>query len=133
MLHLTKVAFGCSALTDLVAAVDRRAADGRVNMTTRYAPKRAAEILDGGSLFWIIKHQLIARADILGFEPDGAGRHNIILRAKVIPVAAIPRRAHQGWRYLESTDAPRDVLDGEIGGDDLPTELISELAGLSLL
>jgi hypothetical protein len=133
MLHLTKVAFGCSALAGLVAAVERRAVDGRVYMTTRYAPKRAAEILEGGSLFWIIKHQLVARADILAFEPDGGGKHNIILRAKVIPVAAIPRRAHQGWRYLEADNAPRDVLAGEMGGDELPPELIGELAGLSLL
>ncbi len=133
MLHLTRVAFGCSSLADLVAVIDHRAADGRVNMTTRYAPKRAAEILEGGSLFWIIKHQLVARAEILAFEPDGAGRHNIMLRAKVVPVAAIPRRAHQGWRYLESANAPRDVLEGEISGDVLPPGLIGELAGLSLL
>jgi hypothetical protein len=133
MLHMTRVAFGCTSLADLVAAIDRRSSDGTVFMTTRYIPKRAAEIVDGGSLYWIIKHQLVARAQVLGFEPDGQGRHNIMLTAKVVPVQAIPRRAHQGWRYLEAAAAPRDLVDGNMSGDELPPELIGELAGLSLI
>jgi hypothetical protein len=133
MLHMTRVAFGCSSLADLAASIDSRSSGGRVFLTTRYIPKRASEIAGGGSLYWIIKHQLVARADVIGFEPDGQGRHHIILAAKVIPVATMPRRAHQGWRYLEPTDAPRDLMDGDIKGDELPPELIGELAGLSLL
>lgn len=133
MLHMTRVAFGCSSLADLVASVDSRKVGQRVLLTTRYIPKRAAEIADGGSLYWIIKHQLVARATVLGFEPDGAGRYHILLTAKVIPVATMPRRAHQGWRYLEPSDAPRDLVDGDMTGDELPPALIGELAGLSLL
>jgi hypothetical protein len=133
MLHMTRVAFGCSSLADLVASIDSRKVGERVFLTTRYIPKRAAEIADGGSLYWIIKHQLVARAGVLGFEPDGAGRHHILLKAKVIPVATLPRRAHQGWRYLEPADAPCDLASGDMTGDELPPELIGELAGLSLL
>jgi hypothetical protein len=133
MLHMTRVAFGCSNLADLVASIESRVLGGRVCLTTRYIPKRAAEIADGGSLYWIIKHQLIARATVLGFEPDGHGRHHILLRAEVVPVATTPRRAHQGWRYLEATSVPRDLIDGSISGDELPPELIGELAGLSLI
>jgi hypothetical protein len=133
MLHMTRVAFGCTSLSDLVVSIDSRKVGEHVFLTTRYIPKRAAEIADGGSLYWIIKHQLVARAEVLGFEPDGAGRHHILLRAKVIPVATVPRRAHQGWRYLEPSDAPRDLMAGDMTGDELPPALIGELAGLSLL
>ncbi len=133
MLNLTKVAFGCAALSDLVAAVERRARGGEVNMTTRYLPKRQAEILGGGSLFWIIKHQLVARATILRFDEAAEGRHDIILEANVIPVRPLAKRAHQGWRYLAGEDAPADLFDGVVDGDALPDDLMGELAGLSLI
>jgi hypothetical protein len=61
-LNITKVAYGCTSLTMLVAAVARRAEDGQVRMTTRYIPKRHADIVAGGSLYWIVKHQIVARA-----------------------------------------------------------------------
>lgn len=134
MLHITKVAYGCSSLAELVERVAARVAlDGQMFMSTRYLPKRQAEVLAGGSLFWIIKHQLVARAGILGFAANDAGRHDILLEPRVIPVKPYPRRAHQGWRYLEGSDAPADVLDGNMAGDELPPELIGELAGLSLI
>jgi hypothetical protein len=132
-LHLSKLAYGCTALPELVAAVDRRAVDGRVNMTTRYLPKRHAEILGGGSLYWIIKHQIVARAPILAFEPSSDGRIDIMLKASVIPVRPAPRRAHQGWRYLESSDAPGDLLGDDGDTSALPAALAIELAELSLV
>ncbi len=132
-LHLTKVAYGCTSLAMLVEAVERRAVQGQVRMTTRYIPKRSAEIIDGGSLYWIVKHQLVARARVLGFEETADGRHDIVLEARVIPVRTIPRKAHQGWRYLEAGDAPADLADGTMSGDALPPELIGELADLSLI
>lgn len=134
MLHITKVAYGCSSLAELTERVAARVAtDGQMFMSTRYLPKRQAEILGGGSLFWIIKHQLVARAGILGFAENGAGRHDILLEPRVIPVKPYPRRAHQGWRYLETSDALVDLMDASISGDELPPELIGELAELSLL
>ncbi len=134
MLHLTKVAYGCTSLADLTERVARRAAvEGQMFMTTRYLPKRHAEILGGGSLFWIIKHQLVARAVIMNFTQNAEGRMDIMLEPRVIPVRPIPRRAHQGWRYLEGADAPSDLIDGSLEGDILPAGLISELSDLSLI
>mgnify|MGYP000890143813 CR=1 FL=1 len=133
-LHLTKVAFGATSYADLVRRVSLHASDGIVRMTTRFLPKRHEEILAGGSLFWIIKHQLVGRAKILAFEATPEGRHHIVLEAKVVPVSPHPRRAHQGWRYLEAADAPTDLGSGDIeGGDELPDALLRELAELSLI
>jgi hypothetical protein len=132
-LHLTKVAFGVTSLAMLEAVVERRSTDGVVRMTTRYIPKRHIEIVGQGSLFWIIKHQLVARAPILRFDPAPDGRHDIVLEARVTPVRPMPRRAHQGWRYMENGDAPTDLVDGEVTGDAMPLDLIGKLADLSLI
>lgn len=134
-LHLSRVAFGAAALADLVQRIEANRTGDTVRLTTRYLPKRHAEILDGGSLYWIIKHQLVGRARVLGFEDTPEGRVNIVLEAKVIPVNPIARRAHQGWRYLEDKDTPSDLGSVREGEDvsDLPPTLMSELADLSLI
>ncbi len=129
-LNLTKVAYGMTSLAELQAVVARRAVDGTVRMTTRYRPKRAAE-MDGGSLFWIIKHQLSARANLIGFEDGEGGRTDIVLEAMVRPVHPIPKRAHQGWRYLLEIDAPTD-LDAGLLAADIPPELMAELVNAGL-
>jgi hypothetical protein len=133
-LHLTKVAFGATGLPDLVSRIDARAHAGEVRMTTRYLPKRHAEIEGIGSLYWIVRHQLIARARIIRFDPTPDGRMDIVLEARVIPVRPAPRRAHQGWRYLEDADAPED-LGGLMSQEDdaLPAALLSDLAELALI
>jgi hypothetical protein len=133
-LHLTKVAFGATSLDDLVNRVAARAMNGEVRMTTRFLPKRHEEIIGGGSLYWIIRHQLVGRAPIKRFDPTPEGRMDIVLEAKVIPVRPQPRRAHQGWRYLDAADAPED-LGGLMGADsdDLPAPLLRELALLALI
>ncbi len=132
-LHITKVAYGMSSLSELCEVVERRAAgSSEMFMTTRYLPKRHAEILGGGSLYWIIKHQIVARARILRFDPTPDGRHDIVLEARPIAVRPFSRRAHQGWRYLEGTDAPGDIAD-MASGDILPADLAGTLAELSLL
>lgn len=130
MLHMTRVAFGCSSLDDLVA---RLAARGEiVRLTTRYRPKRHAELV-GGSLYWILKHRLIGRSEILGFEDAEGGKTDIVIRGQVIPVIALPRRAHQGWRYLEANDAPANLGDVTGGADALPAALAGELSAMGLL
>ncbi len=128
-LHLTRIAYGCSSLAELEAAIARRAVNGRIILTTRNRPRRAEELV-GGALYWIVRHQLVARSAIIGFGDADDGRTNILLEAKLTLVAPMPRRAHQGWRYLADGDAPRD-LDGE-GGDAMPPELASELAEVGL-
>ena len=134
-LYLTKVAFGATSYADLVRRVTTHSADGMVRMTTRFLPKRHDEIVAGGSLYWIIKHQLVGRAQVLAFEERADGRIDIVLEAKVIPVSPIARRAHQGWRYLDDKDAPTDLGHVSEGEDvsDLPPALLSELADLSLI
>ena len=131
-LHLTRIAFGCSGIDVLEARLAERAINGVTFLTTRYRPKRSAELI-GGSLFWIIKHQLVARMEIADFVEDEAiKKWNIIVKMPLIAVQPYPRRAHQGWRYLNASDAPPDVLAGEGGGERLPASLTAELSGLGL-
>ena len=132
LLHLTKVAVGCSDAELLRLRLTGRAEAGETYITTRYRPTRHTELI-GGSLYWIIKHQLVARSRILRFEEDDRGHCLIRLEAALVHVRVRPKRAHQGWRYLSSTDAPAD-LGGET--DDLaalPTGLVRELASLYLI
>lgn len=130
-LHLTKVAFAIDHVDQLSERLAARHAAGEA-MTTRYLPKRVAE-LDGGSLFWILKHRLVARSPILGFGEAEGGRAAIHLGPRLILVEARPKRAHQGWRYLEEADAPADLGGAGSGADELPPRLIGELVALGLL
>lgn len=132
-LHLTRVAFGATGIDHLAERLRARAAAGPLSLTTRYLPKRHAEIAGIGSLFWIIKHQLVARSPITGFGEAEGGKVAIQLDPQLMLVRAVPKRAHQGWRYLEGADAPADLVDTAIGGDSMPPALMSELAALALL
>ncbi|MGJ3649350.1 DUF1489 family protein [Sphingomonas sp. GlSt437] len=133
-LHLTKVAFGAASVEHLAERLAARAAAGPVALTTRYLPKRHEEIAGQGSLYWIIKHQLVARSPILGFGEAEGGRTAILIRPEAIRLQPVPRRAHQGWRYLEAKDAPLDLgAEGSADMAALPPELIGELAALALL
>ena len=99
-MNITKVAFGCSSLEILQERIAARAENEVAVVTTRNRPTRHAEVV-GGSLFWIIKHHLVARQTILGFaEVENEKRWRILLDAKLVLVHSQPRRAHQGWRYL---------------------------------
>ena len=135
-LHLTKVAYGAQSMDELHTWFKNRGEEAK--LTTRYMPKRAAEIAppDGkkrGSLFWVYKHQLVARSEILRFEDADAGRTHIVISARLIDVYPVPKRAHQGWRYLADEDAPRDLADGELAGDAMPGKLAGDLARLGLV
>ncbi len=132
-LHLTKVAFGATSLDHLATRLRERSADGPVFLTTRYLPKRHEEIIGGGSLFWIIKHTLVARSPILQFGEAEGGRVAIHIDPALVLTEGRPKRAHQGWRYLEAADAPADLGDGVLAGDAMPVGLIGELAALGLI
>lgn len=133
-LHLTKVAFGATSLDQLVERLRARAAAGPVALTTRYLPKRHAEIAGQGSLFWIVKHQLVARSPILGFGDAEGGRVAILLSPEPVLVQARGKRAHQGWRYLEGADAPPDLGGGAVEGmSAMPATLQGALAELALI
>ncbi|MBQ1497822.1 MAG: DUF1489 domain-containing protein [Sphingomonas sp.] len=130
-LHLTKVAFGCDSVDYLAQRLAARG--GTWGLTTRYLPKRHEEIGGEGSLFWILKHQLVGRTPILGFGEAEDGRTAILMEPRLILVAARPKRAHQGWRYLEAKDAPPDLGEAGAGIDALPAALMGELSGLGLI
>jgi hypothetical protein len=132
-LHLSKVAFSCASVDTLARRQQARLADGIVPLVTRFMPKRADELI-GGSLYWIVKHRLVARNRILGFAVrERDGRTIIRLDPELVRVRLDPKRAHQGWRYLAAEDAPLD-LDGEPDGlDALPPALLGKLAGLALV
>ena len=132
-LHITKVAVGCPDVDALARRLSGRAIEGETYITTRYRPTRHAELI-GGSLYWILKHQLIARSPILRFEEDERGHCLIRLADPIVAVRVRPKRAHQGWRYLTEADAPADLGGAET--DDLaalPIGLVRELASLYLI
>ena len=133
-LHLTKVAFGSTSVDILAERLRARAADGPVFLTTRYLPKRHGEVAGQGSLYWIIRHQLVARSPILAFGDAEGGRVAIHIDPDLRLVLAQPRRAHQGWRYLEADDAPAD-LDGDSadGLAAMPAALVGKLSELALI
>ena len=130
-LHLSKVAFACRDIEALQTRIAGRAQNGEVRIATRMRPKRAAELI-GGSLHWIVKHRLVAAQEILRFEDREDGRIDIVCSAELIAVGPVPRRAHQGWRYLEESDAPKK--DGDpTGVMELPPRLYGKLAALALV
>jgi hypothetical protein len=143
-LHLVKLCVGADSLEDLrqwmaarMAEARRRGEPLRHAHVTRMTPKRAADILDGGSLYWVIKGQIAARQKIVGIEPsmdsDGVGRCKVWLDGAVVAVAPRPMRAFQGWRYFEPKSAPPDIDVSQPGFADMPEALRRELAGLGLL
>jgi hypothetical protein len=143
-LHLIKLCVGADSLADLrewmaerMAEARRRGAPFRHAHVTRMAPKRTQEILDGGSLYWVIKGLISARQRIVGIEPfmdsDGIGRCKLWLDETVVAVAPRPMRAFQGWRYYQAKDAPPDIDETQPGFAAMPEALRRELAGLGLL
>lgn len=132
-LHLTKVAFGAESVEHLAERLRLRGTEGPVFLTTRYLPKRHEEIVGQGSMFWILKHQLVARSPILGFGEAEGGRVAIHIDPDLVLVQARPKRAHQGWRYLEGADAPVDLGGDSSGLDAMPAALVGKLAELALI
>ena len=130
-LHLTKVAFACRDLDALQQRIANRAANGELRVATRMRPKRAAELV-GGNLYWIVKHRLVGCLEILRFDDREDGRIDIVCSAELSAVSPMPRRAHQGWRYLEDSDAPGAEDDGS-GLGALPPQLYGKLASLALV
>jgi hypothetical protein len=100
-------------------------------------PKRAAELTQGGSLFWVIRGQITCRERILAIRPftdkDGIGRCRVVLDGKLVLVEPRARSAFQGWRYLEATEAPRDLARAAPGATKMPEQMRRELRELGLL
>lgn len=132
-LNMTRIAFGAESPAHLRDRLEAHASIGEVRLTTRYLPKRHPE-MEGGSLFWILNHSLIGRSPLIGFMDNGEGRTWIRLRPQLIPVRSIPKRAHQGWRYLEEKDAPPDLGSADADGrDEMPSKMLGELMKMGLV
>jgi hypothetical protein len=132
-LHMTKIAFGAESPSHLRQRLENYAEAGEIRLTTRYLPKRHEEMV-GGSLYWILNHTLVGRSPILGFMDNGQGRTWIRLRPELIPVRSIPKRAHQGWRYLEGKDAPPDLGGADTDArDEMPPKMLGELMKMGLV
>ncbi len=143
-LHLIKLCVGADSIEDLREWVSERSLiaiaagmEPHSSHITRMIPKRDRELLDGGSLYWVIKGQIQARQPLLNIKSftdvDGISRCELVLGPEVVETEFQPRRAFQGWRYLTEDDAPRDLGNMGEGAADLPLELRRELAELGLL
>lgn len=142
-LNLIKLCVGIENAEQLQSHIDRRLklheAAGELYEpihTTRMVPKRKDELLDGGSLYWVMKGQVRARQKLVDIRPftdgEGISRCHLVMDKELINTRWQPRRAFQGWRYLKPEDAPGDLVEGE-GADDMPLEFQQELAKLGLL
>ena len=143
-LNLIKLCVGCDSVEDLeewiAERLERRRRAGEPEEhwhTTRMVPTRSAEIVNGGSLYWVIKGSVQCRQRITEIRPftddEGIGRCRLMLDPKVIRTEWQPRRAFQGWRYLKAADAPRDLGKDRAGLATMPPKLRQELAELGLL
>ena len=133
MLHLTKVAVGCPDL-EMLARLQQQRWGADTCSLTRFMPKRADELI-GGSLFWIIRHRLVARQTIVSLAmvtTEWGEKCRIGLAPGPVPVVATPKRAHQGWRYLDAADAPADA-GATADADALPAGMVRELQSLWLM
>jgi len=142
-LHLVKLCVGATSIEDLAdwqrgrLAAQRKAGEPpRLFHTTFQTPKRQAE-LKGGSLYWVIKGVIQVRQRLAGFEEgaksDGSRCCLILLDEVLVPVRPVPRRAFQGWRYLDAADAPPDLGKEAKDIADLPPKMRRDLAELGLL
>ncbi len=141
-LNLLKLCVGADSIEDLESWIGerRRAAEraGRVyeqTHTTRMIPTRKAELLDGGSLYWVIKGEIRCRQALLDIRPftdgEGIGRCHLVLDQRLVVTDPRPRGAFQGWRYITGKDAPPDLASlGDAG--DMPEAMRTELRSLGL-
>lgn len=143
-LHLIKLCVGCDTVQDVKDWIaekfkeqKKRGAKLEHIHTTRMVPKRADELTDGGSLFWVIRGQVLCRERIRAIRPftdkDGIGRCRVVLDGKVVLVQPRPYRAFQGWRYLAVADAPTDLDRAAPGAKNMPEDMRRELRSLGLL
>ena len=130
-LHLIKLCVGIDSVEELRAWRAQRAAQGHRSVCpTRQTPKRAGELLDGGSLYWVIKGQVLVRQEIdeIVTAESGPQPCRIYLKPELIETAPQPRRAFQGWRYLTPADAPPDLPTA--AGEAIEPELARQLREL---
>jgi hypothetical protein len=139
-IHLIKLSVGSDSVEQIEDWQQNRSkqrVNGQYFHLTRMWPKREAELLNGGSIYWVVKGLVQARQRILGLEEitgdDGIRRCGIVLDPELIRTATAPKRPFQGWRYLKPEDAPRDLGTSRLNDDTLPPELAGALAEIGVL
>lgn len=142
--HLIKLCVGLDTVQELAAWQDERlkrlsrmGKPAELCHRTRQTPKRRDEVLDGGSLFWVIKGFVLVRQRVIDLRPDrkddGTACCGIVLDPKLATTRPHPRRAFQGWRYLDATDAPADTQGTPAADGEIPTGMREELRELRLI
>lgn len=139
-INLVKLCVGAEEVQDLLdwqASPRSRGPDGHPRHVTRMWPKQEAALLNGGSLYWVFKGEILARQHILRLDEvvreDGIRRCGIVLDTEVHRTAAAPKRPFQGWRYLKPQDAPPDLRKGRETEAAIPAELNRALAEIGVL
>jgi hypothetical protein len=143
-MHLIKLCVGCDSVKELDAWIRARLAEKKRRgqpqehvHTTRMVPKRAHELLDGGSLYWVIRGQVMCRQRLRDVRPfrdaEGVGRCRLVLGRRLVLTQPRKMRAFQGWRYLDPKDAPQDLDRAAPGAANMPETLRRELRELGLL
>jgi len=137
--HLIKLSVGSESVESLAEWQETarlKWPDQHPRHVTRMWPKRADEVLAGGSIYWVIKGVILCRQRILDLDEvigeDGIRRCGIVLDKPLIRVEATPKRAFQGWRYLPPSDAPSDLGAARAQEDALPPDLQSALAEIGV-
>jgi hypothetical protein len=143
-LHLIKLCVGCDSIQDLRDWIAEKLKEKKRRRqplehihTTRMVPKRADELIDGGSLFWVIRGEVLCRQKLIAVRPfvdkEGVGRCRLVMEPKLVLTQPRPYRAFQGWRYLSPKDAPKDLTRAAPGAAKMPEGLRRELRELGLL
>lgn len=137
--HLLKLSVGSDSVDSMAAwqaSARAKGPDGLPRHITRMWPKREAEVLNGGSIYWVVKGVILARQRILRFDEvrgqDGILRCAFVLDPELHRTEAAPRRPFQGWRYLDPNDAPADLRAGRSQSDDAPPQLLAALAEIGV-
>src|SRR5215472_15557984 len=143
-LNLIKLSVGCDSVAELSSWIKQRLKQKKARKekpehihTTRMVPKRTDELLDGGSLYWVIRGQVMCRQRLRDVQPfrdaNGIGRCRLVLTPRLVLTEPRPTRAFQGWRYLDPKDAPADLAHAAPGAAKMPEALRRELRELGLL
>jgi len=141
-LHIIKLCVGADSIEDLAQFQARRLSELKKKgnkpvlvHVTRMTPKRKDDLLEGGSLYWVIKGQIAVRQKLIDLKPvtkNGVAHCGLVYDRKLVPVQRRACRPFQGWRYLDPKDAPDDAR-GSKGLEHLPEKLQAELVALGLL
>ena len=143
VLHLLKLCVGVNSVEDLRQWQNRRAAqregqgrDPRPRHWTRNMPRRRLELLDGGSIYWVIRHRILVRqriTDIVSdFDEQGRRRAVLIFEPTLIRTVPKPKRPFQGWRYFSEEESPDDLPEVGSGLSDLPQDMRDALASIGV-